>query len=170
MATRPFLRTSVAVAALGLALVISACRSGDAPSVPGATGTAAAAGTRATAVGTAQTRTIGQAQAGTLPVWLTSFAVLPWVDHVDQAGRHTFTVSNRSPQKHSFAVVQFDGDPRSLPRSANLIATAQVKVVAQTDVIDPGRGGRPDGRPPRGALRPHLALCTGLRGRDGGRV
>lgn len=127
---------------LGLMLALGACQTGDAPPVPGGgTGGAAGApsGTRAAAASTARARAIGQPQSGTLPVWLTSFAVLPWTDHVDQAGRHTFTVSNRSLQKHSFAVIQFEGDPRSLPRSSNLIATAQVRVVAQTDVIDAGR-------------------------------
>lgn len=144
MATRPPLRTSVVAAALGLALVLGACRPDDAPGAAPAPATRAAGGAsgvagKAPAAGTVQTRAIGQAQAGTIPVWLTSFAVLPWADHVNQAGRHTFTVSNRSSRKHSFAVIQFDGDPRSLPRSVNLIATAQVKIVAQTDVIDPGR-------------------------------
>lgn len=140
MAIRPLHRTSVIAAALGLALVLGACGSNAVPSAaPGATGGAGAAGTRTAAVSTTQPRAIGQAQNGTLPVWLTSFAVLPWADHAGQAGRQTFTVSNRSLRKHSFAVIQFDGDPRSLPRSTNLIATNQVKVVAQTDVIDPGR-------------------------------
>ncbi len=141
MSTRPLLRTSVIVVA-GLALVLGACRSSNKPeSVAVATGTVRAPGadTPAAAVATAQARAIGQPQNGTLPVWLTSFAVLPWVNHIDQAGRYTFTVSNRSASKHSFAIIQFDGDPRSLPRSANLIATTQVKVIAQTDVIEAGR-------------------------------
>ena len=136
MVTRLLFRTSMTVGALCLALALGACRSGDAPS--GAGNAAGTAGGKAAAVSTAQTRAIGQAQNGTIPVWLTSFAVLPWADHVDRAGRHTFTVSNRSPQRHSFAVIQFDGDPRSLPLSSNLIVRAQVKIVAQTDLIDPG--------------------------------
>lgn len=85
-------------------------------------------------------RAIGQPlPAGAIPVWLTSFAVLPWSDRVEQAGRHTFTVSNRGAQKHSFAIVQFEGDPRALPLSSSLIDTARVTVVAQVDAIDPGR-------------------------------
>lgn len=74
-----------------------------------------------------------------IPVWLTSYAVLPWASQVDQAGRHTFTVSNRSLKQHAFAVIQFDGDPRSLPTSANLVATTQLKIVAQTEPIEAGR-------------------------------
>lgn len=140
-AVRPLQRLHVM--ALGLTILLGACQGGDDPAAPGGGTSSATAGassgTRAAVVSTAPTRAIGQPQSGTLPVWLTSFAVLPWTDHVEQAGRHTFTVSNRSQQKHSFAVIRFDGDPRSLPLSAHLIATAQVQVVAQTEVIDPGR-------------------------------
>jgi len=145
MAARLRFRTGVAVAALCLALVLGACRSGDsgpAPSVSPGVGTArasAAGGGTSGVVSTSPPRIIGQAQVGMIPVWLTSYAVLPWVDRVDQAGRHTFTVSNRGVKQHSFAIIQFDGDPRTLPTSANLLATPQLKIVAQTDVIDAGR-------------------------------
>lgn len=94
---------------------------------------------KASAVVTAQTRAIGGAQSGTVPVWLTSYAVLAWSDHIDQPGRVAFTISNRSLQRHRFAIIRFDGEPRSLPRSSNLIATTQVKIVGQTDALDPGR-------------------------------
>jgi hypothetical protein len=127
------------VALLGLAL-LTGCRSGG--GAQATTGAAATPGRPAPAGGAAvsQSRSIGgPAQPGALQVWLTAYAVLPWTDHVNQGGRHTFTVSNRGLRPHSFAVIQFDGDPRALPTSSNLIATGQVKVMGQTEVIDPGR-------------------------------
>lgn len=122
------------------AALLGGCRSGgDAKATTGAAATPA----RAAASGGAsvsQARPIGgPAQPGAVQVWLTAYAVMPWTDHVAQGGRHTFTVSNRGPRKHSFAVIQFDGDPRALPTSSNLVATGQVKVMGQTEVIDPGR-------------------------------
>ncbi len=123
------------------AALIVACGGDDAPlastaTAVGASGPAAAPAAAATVA--PPPRAVGQAQAGTLPVWLTAYAVLPWVDYVEP-GRHTFTVSNRGAQRHTFAVIKFDGDARSLPRSANLIAISQLTVVVRTDVIEPGR-------------------------------
>lgn len=145
MNARPQFRTGVTVAALSLALVLGACRSGGSVPAPSATpgagtaGASVAGGGKSNVVSTSPPRAVGQAQAGMIPVWLTSYAVLPWANRVDQAGRHTFTISNRGLKQHSFAIIQFDGDPRTLPTSANLITTAQLNIVAQTDVIEAGR-------------------------------
>jgi uncharacterized cupredoxin-like copper-binding protein len=142
--SRSLLGRMAVATAVGLALVLGACGGGEdeitvATPAPGTTATVVAAGAKGAAVATAQTRAIGSPQAGTIPIWLTGYAILPWVDQVPQAGRHTFTVSNRGEQQHSLAIIQFDGDIRALPRSANLIATTQVKIVAQTEPLEPGR-------------------------------
>lgn len=140
--TRPRLQTAAVAAAFGLALILGACGGKDqATSTSSATavGSTGGGGAKTPAAVTAQTRAIGAAQPGTVPVWLTSYAVLAWSDHVDQPGRVAFTVSNRSLQRHSFAIIRFDGDVRALPRSSNQIATNQVKVVGQTDALEPGR-------------------------------
>ncbi|MBM4411820.1 MAG: hypothetical protein FJ037_11025, partial [Chloroflexi bacterium] len=145
MTARPRVRTGMTLAALCLALVLGACQSGNSEKTPSASsGVTGAAGSKVGGGGTSTAstsppRAIGQAQAGMIPVWLTSYAVHPWASRVDQAGRHTFTVSNRSLKQHSFAIIQFDGDPRTLPTSANLLATTQLKIVAQTEPIEAGR-------------------------------
>ena len=138
------LRRTAAATTFGLALILGACGVGDeeikvATPAPGTTATVVAANSKAAPAATAQTRTIGAPQNGTIPVWLATYAILPWVDQVAQAGRQTFTVSNRGDQPHSLAIIRFDGDHRSLPRSANLIATTQLKIVAQTEPLLPGR-------------------------------
>lgn len=145
MTARLRFRTGITVAALCLALVLGACRSGGSDPAPSATpsgggvGVSAAGGGKSSVVSTSPPRAVGQAQAGTIPIWLTSYAVLPWASRVDQAGRHTFTISNRGLKQHSFAIIQFDGDPRTLPTSANLVATTQLTIVAQTEPIEAGR-------------------------------
>lgn len=143
MPVRLLRRVAVATA-LGMALALGACGGGEdeikaATPAPGTTATVVPANPKAAAAATAQTRAIGAPQNGTIPVWLTGYAILPWIDQVPQPGRHTFTVSNRGTQKHSLAIIQFNGDPRTLPRSGNLIATTQVTIAGQTDVIEPGR-------------------------------
>ncbi|TAJ20295.1 MAG: hypothetical protein EPO65_04175 [Dehalococcoidia bacterium] len=139
----PRLQSAAVAVAFVLALLLAACGGNDkatpasSATAVGSTGGGGAA--KAPAAVTAQTRAIGAPQPGTVPVWLTSYAVLAWSDHVDQPGRVAFTISNRSLQRHSFAIIRFDGDLRALPRSSNQIATNQVKVVGQTDALEPGR-------------------------------
>jgi hypothetical protein len=126
------------LAALGL--LLAACQSGGgAKATTGAAATPAKAGPSGGA-SVSDSRSIGgPPQPGSIQVWLTAYAVMPWTNHVNQGGRHTFTISNRGAEKHSFAVIQFDGDPRALPTSSRHVATGQVKVLGQTEVIDPGR-------------------------------